>query len=255
MQTVAASNTQDLYDQHTNLWVRSSPTILSDYTARPRVLQRIGDVRGLSVLDLGCGEGYVARELARAGAERIVGMDLSSKMVQAAQEQNKEDLYPISYSVEDLRQWSEPKSEYDRAVAVFLFNYLNVQDSIEVLTKTHRALRSGAELILTLPHPSLPWLRPQQAPFYFNRPGVSYFDARDHELAGRIWQRNGDSVPVQCFHKTMEDIFKMITKSGFQLIGFEELYVTSEHIELDHAFFSPLRGTPLHVLVHAKVEK
>ena len=143
MQTVAASNTQDLYDQHTNLWVRSSPTILSDYTARPRVLQRIGDVRGLSVLDLGCGEGYVARELARAGAERIVGMDLSSKMVQAAQEQNKEDLYPISYSVEDLRQWSEPKSEYDRAVAVFLFNYLNVQDSIEVLTKTHRALRSG----------------------------------------------------------------------------------------------------------------
>ena len=26
-------------------------------------------------------------------------------------------------------------------------------------------------------------------------------------LEGRIWQRAGKSVPVVCFHKTMEDVF------------------------------------------------
>ena len=31
-------------------------------------------------------------------------------------------------------------------------------------------------------------------------------------LKGRIWQRAGQSVPVVCFHKTMEDIFGLYRK-------------------------------------------
>ena len=49
--------TQDLYNRHTHLWIRKEPTILSDYTARPRVLESVGTVDGLDILDLGCGGG------------------------------------------------------------------------------------------------------------------------------------------------------------------------------------------------------
>ena len=255
MYTEAASRTEALYDQHSNLWVRSEPTILSDYTARPRVLEALGEVTGLSILDIGCGEGYMARKLASAGASRISGIDLSTGMVDAARAQNTLDQYPIDYEVQDLRHWSVPHDAYDRVIAVFLFNYMTVEHSTEILAKCAKALKPGGELVLTLPHPSLPWIREPEAPFYFDRPTVPYHDARNHELSGRIWQRNGDSVPVQCFHKTFEDIMSMVAEAGFDLVDFNELYVTQEHLSLDPGFFSPLQGTPLHVLIHARVAK
>src|SRR5207244_1705305 len=37
----------------------------------------LGDLRGKSVLDLACGEGFVTRFLKLAGAARVLGVDLS----------------------------------------------------------------------------------------------------------------------------------------------------------------------------------
>ena len=242
--------TQDLYNRHTHLWIRKEPTILSDYTARPRVLESVGTVDGLDILDLGCGEGYLSRALYERGAASVMGLDISEQMVRAANEQNAHDGYQIVYETRDLRNWQPPKAQFDRAIAVFLFNYLNLQDSMSVLTHCRRALKDDGELVLTLPHPSLPWLRAAEAPFYFERPSLPYRGARDMRLKGRIWQRAGQSVPVVCFHKTMEDIFRLLSEAGFsRVLEFNELYVTDEHKAIDPLFFGPLEGTPLHVLL------
>src|SRR5687768_16103562 len=53
---------------------------LLDYPAQRRAL---GDVRGRSILDLGCGSGRKALEWALEGAERVVGVDISSQFVEA----------------------------------------------------------------------------------------------------------------------------------------------------------------------------
>ena len=45
----------------------------------------IGDVRGKTVLDLGCGEGFYSRRLLDLGAARVVGIDISPGMVALAQ--------------------------------------------------------------------------------------------------------------------------------------------------------------------------
>lgn len=47
-------------------------------------LQASGDVSGKQVLDIGCGSGRYAVEYARRGASRIVGVDLSSDMLDLA---------------------------------------------------------------------------------------------------------------------------------------------------------------------------
>src|SRR5437764_10982886 len=49
----------------------------------PRMLAMLGDVRGKAILDLGCGEGGYARELARRGA-RVVGIDGSRRLIEIA---------------------------------------------------------------------------------------------------------------------------------------------------------------------------
>src|SRR4051794_19528127 len=49
----------------------------------PGLLSVCGDVRGRDALDLGCGQGYFARLLARGGA-RVTGVELSDRLVERA---------------------------------------------------------------------------------------------------------------------------------------------------------------------------
>src|SRR5580692_5723274 len=50
----------------------------------PALLEELGPVSGLRVLDLGCGDGEIGRELLSRGAVRYLGVDGSARMVQAA---------------------------------------------------------------------------------------------------------------------------------------------------------------------------
>ena len=67
------------WDGHAGEW--------GDYYHRhlimPALLRALGDVTGLSVIDLGCGNGTSTRWLRRAGGN-VVGVDGSAAMVERA---------------------------------------------------------------------------------------------------------------------------------------------------------------------------
>src|SRR5215469_13885248 len=66
------------------------------------MLKACGDVRGLNVLDSGCGEGRFCRMLLERGAERVLGVDLCEPMINAARElQSGKDAYRVA-DAEDL---------------------------------------------------------------------------------------------------------------------------------------------------------
>ena len=47
-----------------------------------------GELRGLAVLDLGCGYGWHCKYAAEHGAAEVVGIDASERMIAAALEKN-----------------------------------------------------------------------------------------------------------------------------------------------------------------------
>ena len=64
--------TSTIYDDQANKWTRSKPICMSDFTGRPIVFEMCKDhVRGSTILDVGCGEGYVARRLVGMGATKM----------------------------------------------------------------------------------------------------------------------------------------------------------------------------------------
>ena len=50
------------------------------------MLEACGDVRGLEMLDSGCGEGRFCRIIVERGAKRVLGVDLCAPMIDAARE-------------------------------------------------------------------------------------------------------------------------------------------------------------------------
>ena len=78
---MSTRSTEDIYDAHARNWAREERMLLSDFTARPFVIEELAPLAGTHVLDLGCGEGYVARLAAEAGAASVTGIDVSPEMV------------------------------------------------------------------------------------------------------------------------------------------------------------------------------
>ena len=84
-------STEEVYNSASPQWARKEKLLLSDFTARPYVLDRLAPLSGLRVLDLGCGEGYVARKIVDAGAASVLGIDLSAGMIEQALAEAKRD--------------------------------------------------------------------------------------------------------------------------------------------------------------------
>lgn len=242
-------STAQLYDRASGDWQRTEPILLSDFTARPFLLAWCDPVGGLDVLDLGCGEGYFARQLKQKGAARIRGVDVSAEMVRAAAAREQDERLGIDYEVGDATDLSRfADASFDLCVAVFLFNYLDLDATRTTLRGISRVLRPGGRFVFAVPHPSLPFLGHKIAPFYFDPNGQGYFSGRDRQFEGRIWRRDGKSVPVRCVHKTFEDYLAALAAAGFtRMPDVAELRATEAHLALDPDWFGPLRDQPLHL--------
>jgi ubiquinone/menaquinone biosynthesis C-methylase UbiE len=240
-----------MFDQNAGQWARQEPMILSDFTARPLVLQELAPLTGKHVLDLGCGEGYVARLMAQAGAQSVFGIDISSEMVGRAQQAagNGAPCPMIFKSGNATTFRAFPREQFDRVTAVFMLSYLSRAEMTEVFRTVRSRLAPGGRFIFTVPHPFLPYIRPHGKPVYFDSKGRDYFAGVDESYAGYIWRRDGKPVPVSYMHKTFADYFDAMTAAGFQTLPkVIELKVTEEHLALDRAFFEGAVGHPLQVL-------
>lgn len=241
--------TRELYDETASAWARNAPSSLSDFTARPFVLTLCQPLTGTRVLDLGCGEGYCARQMMRAGAAEVLGIDLSEGMISAARAEEARESLGIAYQQGDATALARLESaSFDLVVAVFLFNYLNREQTSACMREVMRVLRPGGRFVFAVPHPSFPFMRQPAPPFFFDLGSASYFSARDGRFPGKIWKRDGSALDVQVVHKTVEDYFSSLAEAGFtSLPVVRELSVTEQINDIDPAFFGSLLGAPLHM--------
>lgn len=253
--TAAVRPPRELYDQTAELWARDEPVSLSDFTARPAVLGMCEPVAGADVLDLGCGEGYCARRLAAAGARRVLGIDVSERMIELARARPGEPMWSLEYAVGDATALGHlPDARFDVVVAVFLYNYLDLARTTASFCEVARVLRPGGRFVLAVPHPMFAFAgRPPAPPFAFDAGAADYFTARGATLPGRIWRRDGAALEVQMCHKTMEDYFGALRDAGFRALpAVRELAVTPELVATDPAFFGPVAGVPLHLALRVE---
>jgi 2-polyprenyl-3-methyl-5-hydroxy-6-metoxy-1,4-benzoquinol methylase len=116
----------------------------------PASLALAGDVHGLSVLDLACGEGFYARRLASSGAVRVVGVDSSKAMVELAREAEgspgSRDV-GLTYRVGDVRDL-DLGEQFDLVTAAYLLNYAaDAANLLAMCESVVRHLRPGGRFV------------------------------------------------------------------------------------------------------------
>jgi 2-polyprenyl-6-hydroxyphenyl methylase / 3-demethylubiquinone-9 3-methyltransferase len=113
--------------------------------ARLKYFDRIvKDWRGMSVLDLGCGGGFMAEALARRGAQ-VMGVDPSAPAIEAAREHAEATGLHIEYHVGVGEQPPFPDGSLDCVVVVDVLEH--VADPAVVLDQIRRILKPGGLLL------------------------------------------------------------------------------------------------------------
>jgi ubiquinone/menaquinone biosynthesis C-methylase UbiE len=126
------------YDDYDN------PLVLIE---EPVVIDLVGDVRGKSVADIGCGTGRHAVRLHRAGA-RVTGVDGSSRMLAELQRKAPE----IEIAEDDIRGGiALPDARFDVVLCCLVLEH--VGDLDRALAELARITASGGVVIVTDLHP------------------------------------------------------------------------------------------------------
>ncbi|MFI1675881.1 class I SAM-dependent methyltransferase [Streptomyces sp. NPDC020607] len=115
---------------------------LRRYLEMPGILAAVGDVRGLSVLDVGCGSGIYTRCLKRSGARRVVGLDVSPGMLQAARERERQEQLGIDYVLGDA-VGAKNLGTFDLAVAVYVLPYAETENQLRAMCQGIAGAISG----------------------------------------------------------------------------------------------------------------
>ena len=112
---------------------RSLPYVryVNEYT----YFEMIGDLRGKSVLDLGCGDGFYTRKFKHIGAQRVVGVDISTQMIALAQGEEAKEPLGIEYILADVCSL-DILGSFDLVVASYLLNHAPNREGLLSMCQT-----------------------------------------------------------------------------------------------------------------------
>ena len=173
----------------------------------PTLRAMLPAIKGLRVVDLGCGFGWFCRWAREQGAATVLGLDLSENMLARARETTADPA--ISYRSADLETVDLPSAAFDLAHSALTLHYLTHLDRL--FATVHRALVPGGRFVFSMEHP------------FFTAHGPEYLDegprATDWLAKGVVRQ-----------HRTLATILNRLAEAGFAVRQVEEWGATREQM-------------------------
>jgi SAM-dependent methyltransferase len=185
------------------------------------------DLTGKDVIELGCGTAYFGAWLKRAGAKRVVGIDVTPAQLETARRMDEEFGLGLELMEANAEEVPLPDDSFDLAFSEYGASIWC--DPALWIAEASRLLRPGGELIFlrgaTLRILCAPdegkstdrLLRPQK--------GMYRLDWEETEQ---------DSAGVE-FHPPTAEMFRILRANGFELLDFRELYAPDD--ATDHEYY------------------
>jgi ubiquinone/menaquinone biosynthesis C-methylase UbiE len=124
------------------------------YCQDPIIFSAIGDIRGKSLLDLACGDGFYTRRFkAECGADPVIGIDLSAQQIARAREIEQQENLHIEYQVGDVLTLGLAR-RFDVITAIHLLHYFNSESEIALaLQKAYDLLHQSGYFVTMIANP------------------------------------------------------------------------------------------------------
>lgn len=209
----------------------------------PDLAELLPDPTGLRVVDLGCGFGWFSRWADEHGARSVVGVDVSTKMLQRARADTSSPT--VGYLQADLDELDMAPDSTELVFSSLTFHYVN--DIRQLFERITTALASDGTFVFSIEHP------------IYSAPTNQSFEAGEH--AERIWPLDSyliegertrswfvDGVVKQ--HRTMATYVNALVEVGLRIDRMVEWGPSATAIEADPPLADDLHR-PWFLLVRA----
>lgn len=209
----------------------------------PSLRAMLPELKGLRVVDLGCGYGWFCRYAREQGAADVLGLDVSEQMLARARSMTSDA--GIRYERADLEHLDLPPASFDFAYSSLTLHY--IADLAGLLSTLHRALVPGSRFVLSIEHPI--YMAPTSPDWETDAEGRRIWPLDRYSEEGERttdWLAKG----VVKQHRTMGTLLTLLIRAGFTLDHVEEWSPTDAEIAA-HPDWAPERDRPMFLLIGA----
>lgn len=176
--------------------------LVRQYLLNPALFSLLGDVSDLVILDAGCGQGYLARLLAKRGA-RVTGIEPARKLFEYAAGREQAERLGIDYVQADLSTWRPTPDSFDAVVANMVF--MDIVDLGPALEHCVTALRPGGRLVFSISHPC------------FEEPGAAWNEKQFVAVRDYFDERAVEQTYGYFIHRTLGSYLNSVVRAGCEI--------------------------------------
>ncbi len=221
---------QNIYDNETFFAgykkIRDNEANANNLFEIPALFSMMPDLKGKKVLDLGCGFGEHCRQFVNRGAEKVVGIDISEKMLEVARVENCDP--KITYLNMPMEDIAELQDTFDIVISSLAFHY--VEDFEGVIRNIHNLLKENGIFIFSQENPLCTchsggdrWTRDENG-------NKLHLNLADYGVEGErktVWFVDD----VKKYHRTFSTIVNALIEAGFTIEKMIEPLPTEELLE------------------------
>lgn len=234
------------------LWERTKPILQTDFLVRENIPFWLNNVVGKTVLDAGCGEGYVSRKLRDLGAI-VDGFDNDLKMIELAKKAEGGKQHAIRYKLGDLMDVDKLYStnSFDIIIISGVVCFLDEIQLFECLSKLYTTLKPNGRLLLATNHTDS----------FFKKAKSNWLEYTSEPKLNEETQKvslnfnNPEGKKLftgECYIHTPNRIEKTLNKAGFKIISKFEPLATKEILLQYTSMWGDERKIPYHLIVIAQ---
>lgn len=211
----------------------------------PALFSMMPDLCGKKVLDMGCGFGEHCKKFVELGAAKVVGIDISEKMLAVARTENADEkIEYVNIPIEDVDGIDE---KFDVVVSSLALHY--VEDFPGVVKKVYNLLTPGGTFIFSQEHPLLTckvaWIKDENG----EKTGVHIANYGVEGLRELTWFVDG----VKKYHRMFSTVINALSENGFIIKKVIEP-MPSEELLREHPEYKSELHKPLFLIVKAEKE-
>ena len=215
------------YDPIAEQYKRAKQQPWRAYIETFTLMSLIGDPIGKAVIDIACGEGFYTRMIRERGAAKVVGLDLSEKMIELARATEAQQGLGIDYIVGDGRDVAVA-ADYDLAVAAYFLNYAHDRAELNAMCSgIARCLKPGGRFVTVNCNPACDFpSAPSYRKYGFETSVVGPF----HEgvpITWTFWLEDGP-LNIENYFLSVEIHEGALRAAGFRHVRWEQPMLSPE---------------------------
>ena len=212
----------------------------------PSLRAMLPDLRGKSILDLGCGFGYFAAWAAQQGAAEIHAIDLSENMLAVARDTCAG--LPVTFERADLETAQFDTARYDLVFSSLAVHYL--EDFAGFCARVRRALKDEGHFVFSTEHPV--FAARANPEFMSDAEGYLVGAVSDYLREGQR-RTNWIADGVVKYHRLISTTINTLQSAGLSLDQIEEWSASDADIAA-HPEWEKERYQPMFLLLATRVD-